>query len=229
MHAGAVGAVKSAAVLCTAAIGSHSRNYFCFEPFLTFGSQRGFHPAVTEKHGGWNSSFLASPHSRAVLSCAIVGKHQLSRCLHGEGRGMFPVSGFFQISHHWSLTETPLFIITVILCCQVVMQNAYADIFIRLQYCLAVGDFVKMELVNSGWSYETVVSWMLWYGCNPWYAVKAVSCLSQNRTEGWVRRRWNGCWACPLKHGCRDVKIQPLKIAWRAWSSYILSLELQQA
>lgn len=129
MHAGRVGAVKSATVLCTAAIDSHSRNYLCFEPFLKFGSQRGFHPAVTEKHGGWNSSFLASPHSQAVLSCAIVGKHQLSRCLRGEGRGMFPVSGFFQISHHWSLTETPLFTITVILCCQVVMQKCLCRYF----------------------------------------------------------------------------------------------------
>ena len=150
MHAGAAGAVKSAAVLCTAAIGSPSRNYLCFEPLLKFSSQRGLHPALTEKRGEWSGSFLASPHPQAVLSCALFGKHQLNRCVCGEGRGMFPVSGFFQISHHRSLTETLLFIITVIVCCQVVMQNAYADIFIHLQYCLAVGDFVKMELVNSG-------------------------------------------------------------------------------
>lgn len=56
------------------------------------------------------------------------------------------MSRFFQIPYHLSLTEASLFIITVTLCWQVVMQN----IFIGLQYCVSVGDFVKMELVNSG-------------------------------------------------------------------------------
>lgn len=150
MHAGAAGAVKSAAVLCTAAIGYQSRNYLCFEPILKFGSPKGLHRLVSEKHGGWNDLFLASPDSQALLSCALVGEPQRNRCLCWEGRGMFPVSGFFQISHHPSLTETSLFKITVIWCCQLVMQNAYADIFICLQYCLAVRNFIKMERVNSG-------------------------------------------------------------------------------
>lgn len=89
MHAGAAGAVKSAAVLCTAAIGSLSRNYLCFEPLLKFGSQRGLHPAITEKRG-WNDSFLASARSQAVLSCALAGEHQPNDACVGKGEGCSP-------------------------------------------------------------------------------------------------------------------------------------------
>lgn len=66
MHAGAAGAVQSAAALYTTAVCSQSRSCVCFEPLLKFDSQRHLHPAVSERCGGWSSYFLASPHSQAV-------------------------------------------------------------------------------------------------------------------------------------------------------------------
>lgn len=144
----------------------------------------------------------------------------------GKGEGCSLWVALFQISHHCSLTEMSLVIITVILCCQAVRQNAYADIFICLQYCLAVGDFLNMKLVNSGLFCETVVSWILWYVYDHDMLLRQ-SHAARNRTKGWVRRS-NGCWVCFSKHRCRDVKIQPLKIACWPWSSYILSMELHQ-